>query len=519
MPFFDFHVHPGMKARLSPAASQPSPWQFIRVQAEVLHVLRLNINPEFADSLDSQASLQQLWLGGVNLIGLIVYSIESNVAKQLLSKPIVRDGHVLQLDPAKLQRSAAGNQYYAIVREELKLLLDHATPPASMGLPAGTRLKFIKSMAEYDKNDRNTIHAMLILEGAHNLFNDPAAADAQQQFFRNLDDLTRDFRLLAINPCHFQEQPMANHAFAVQLMDDSDFFPKKRGITPWGKEAILELYRRGIIIDTKHMGWFTRRELIALRSANNISLPLICSHAGVTGIGDNDRFSFLCRHKPIEHNDVWEIRFLKKWGHVNNTAYNMSTLGLYDEDIIHIIASGGMIGISLDQRIIGFPQPDLLNTGDTPCDLDYISKQEADVFFAGRNPKNIQPREEDNDEVMSFDDGQNQNGGFTETLHAHYFLNQVLHILHVAKNKPPFTVEQAMQCICLGSDLDGLVNALDGCLSAEDLPDFKQTLQGIMEKKKFWRGTGFAFGEIDVPRLLNNIFFDNAERFLRKHFV
>lgn len=523
MPFFDFHCHPGMKSGLAPKGQEPSPWVSIKVQLEVWKSIRINISPAFADALDSQASLHQLWEGSVNLIGLIIHSIEKHVAAGLLEMGIVKSGAILQLDPGKIQESANGDHYYAIARREIKGLTDNATPPASMGLPAGTKLKFIRSINEYDKNDLNTIHALLILEGSQNLFDDPEAPDAHEQFFRNLDDLSKDFRLFAMNLCHFQQQPIANHAFAMQVLNNIlPFYPKERGITDWGFEVIRELYKRGILVDLKHLGHFSRKELYRLRAEEGIKLPLICSHAGVAGISEMERLAYIYHEPPKDEGPVWKINYLKKWGHVKDTAYNMISLNLYDEDIEEIIISGGMIGISLDQRIIGFPgdEPLLYKQEIFPTDIDFISKKEQDVFFGPQPPQLSQPRAENNEEVMNFDDAANQNAGFTDQLHALYFLNQVLHILFVAKkSKRGIKMKDAMGLICIGSDLDGLVNPIDCCMSTADYADFKNKLLAIMSKKSFWRGTGFSAGDIDSGALLDGIFFNNAEAFLRKNFV
>ena len=523
MPFFDFHCHPGMKARLAPKGQEPSPWSPIKVQLEILHSIRINVSPLFADALDSQACLQQLWQGGVNLIGLIIHSIEKHVAAGLLELSIVKNGRILQLDPDKIAVNAAGNQYYSIAKTEIQSLVDNATPPVSMGLPQGTKFKFIRSINEYDRNDLNTIHALLILEGSQNLFNDPEAPDFQQQFMQNLDDITSRFRLFAMNVCHFQQQPIANHAFAMQVLNDVvPFYPTGRGITDFGLIAIRELYKRGILVDVKHLGFHSRRELYRIRQEDGIQLPLICSHAGLTGISNMDRLSYIYHEPPQDAGTAWQIRNLKKWGHVQDTAFNMTSLNLYDEDIEEIIISGGMIGISLDQRIIGFPgdERERYQAGIYPTDLDYISKNETDVFFGPQPPSTCQTRVENNDEVMNFDDAENQNEGNTVDLHARYFLNHILHILWVAKNsKRGLTVANTAKAICIGSDLDGLVNPIDCCMSTANYAGFKNQLLTIMNKKAFWKGTGFSFGELDTVSLLDGIFFNNAIGFLQKNYV
>jgi len=200
----------------------------------------------------------------------------------------------------------------------------------------------------------------------------------------------------------------------------------------------------------------------------------------------------------------------------------MISLNLYDEDIEEIILSGGMIGISLDQRIIGFPadEPILYQQGIYPTDLDYISAKEADVFFGPTPPGSLPPAAQDNDVVMNFDDAAQQNAGLTDQLQALYFLNQVLHILFVAKqSQRGLTLADGMRSVCIGSDLDGLVNPIDCCMTTADYADFKEMLLNIMQKKSFWRGTGFSASEIDSEALLNGLFFSNAEAFLLKHYI
>ena len=521
MPFFDFHCHPGMKARLAPKGHEPNPWPPITVQLQILKSIKLDISPAFGDSLDSQASLQQLWKGEVNLVGLILHSIESKVAAGLLAMSIVKNGRIIQLGPDKLQRMADGDKYYTIIREELKTLLDNANAPA--GFPPGTKLKLIRSMSEYDRNDLNTIHGILILEGSQNLFNDYNQPDFKEQFFKNLDDLTKDYRLFALNVCHFQQQPIANHAFAMQILKPVDpFYPTGRGITEWGFVAIRELYKRNILIDTKHMGFHSRQELYRMRQEEGIKLPLICSHAGVTGIGAMARLDYIYHEPPQDFDTVWQVRYLKKRGHVKDTAYDMTSLNLYDEDIEEVILSGGMIGVSLDQRIIGFPADDIAEKWKFyPTDIDYISKKEEDVFFGNRLPQSWPPRIEDNDDVLNYDDAENQNQGDTFDLHARYFLNQVFHILLVAKNsKRGLTIQDALSAICIGSDLDGLVNPIDCCTNTTQYADFKNQLQTIMSTKSFWKNVdGFSFGQINTIALLEGIFFTNAETFLKKTFA
>jgi len=179
----------------------------------VLNLFRIGISSLFTDALDSQASLEQMWRGGVNLFGLIIHSIESHVAEELLKKDMVSNGSVLQLHPGKIKNSARGDRYFDIMMEELDMLVNKAEPPATMLVPAGSRLKFIRSMDEYDRNNTDILHALLILEGSQNLFNNPDSPNHEAEFMQNLDRLSSRFRVFAINVCHFQKPPIPNPAF------------------------------------------------------------------------------------------------------------------------------------------------------------------------------------------------------------------------------------------------------------------------------------------------------------------
>jgi microsomal dipeptidase-like Zn-dependent dipeptidase len=522
MPIFDFHCHPSMKPQFSPAGREDNPWEDITVELNILNDIKLKISPWFADSLDSQSSLSQLHKGKVNLIGLILYSPESMIAKGLLSKSIVANGHIPKIDAAKLNNIVGGDAYFTSIQNEIQHLLNKAKAPTKLGLPSGTKFKLIQSINEYDKNDLNTIHGFLIIEGLHGLMNNPLSPNVEQEFFDNLNTITTNHRIFAANITHLQDMPLANHASGMQFLNDEDFYPTGNGITPFGESVIKELYNRNILIDIKHMGLWSRMNLYALRSNENIALPLICTHAGVTGISMNDRLKYLYE-QPKDLQNVWGVKYYKKWGSVPHAVFNMNSINLYDEDIVQILGSGGLIGISLDQRIVGFPADNIIYALDGfPYDEEYISMQEKVPFFgANRNPLNFPLFGADENEVISGDDVRDQEDRGLDEIHAYYFWNQIIHILTVAKqnvNKGLSVVAAAKQ-ICLGSDFDGLINPVDCCENVTQYSSFKSQLKRISETKGFWTNTVFSKTDIDVNKLLNDLFFNNAEAFLKLHFV
>ena len=154
--------------------------------------------------------------------------------------------------------------------------------------------------------------------------------------------------------------------------------------------------------------------------------------------------------------------------------FNCSSINLYNEDIEAILLSGGLIGLSFDQRILGFADENVLRDVTTPNDVEYISKQES-RFFLGPNPA-ILPPWTDDDKIWTSEDFENLDPVFDIELSSLFFLNHVIHILTVAKNNPLIGIEKAMKQICLGTDYDGLINAIDNCKQVDKLDAFKELL-------------------------------------------
>ena len=84
----------------------------------------------------------------------------------------------------------------------------------------------------------------------------------------------------------------------------------------------------------------------------------------------------------------------------------------------------------------------------------------------------------------------------------------------MAKNNPLIGIEKATKQICLGSDYDGLINAIDNCKQVDQLGDFKKLainkMQGLLDK------ADLGSEGIDVNELVENIFYKNGKNFILK---
>src|SRR4029079_15317853 len=109
---------------------------------------------------------------------------------------------------------------------------------------------------------------------------------------------------------------------------------------------------------------------------------------------------------PEDVGVVWEVVHMKpKSSYIDGVYYNCSSINLYNEDIEVILVSGGLIGLSFDQRILGFADENVLRDVTVPHDVEYISELEA-KFFLGPNPETL-PAWTDDSKVWTSDDFEN----------------------------------------------------------------------------------------------------------------
>ena len=510
MPFFDFHCHPGLKPTFSDQKNPISPWQFINAKLAIFRNVKISINALFNEVLNSQSSLSQLYTGNVKLFGIALHSPESNMAKGLLEKKLVNRGAIALINRARLELIRDGNHYFQLLNEDLERL-EQSQSPSELN---GAALKIIQHAADFDETDPATIYGFLIVEGLHCFFGNQSLMNVKAEFTGNFETFTDTNTILAINVCHLQQNPFCNHAYGIQFINSAYFFPTGNGITTWGNEMIDRMVAKKILVDVKHMSLRSRLQLYdKLRDPANqdkFIAPIICTHAGLTGQGIMDRVKYLLR-TPEDVGVVYEVCYLKpKSSYMDQVYFNCSSINLYNEDITAILLSGGLIGLSFDQRILGFADENVLRDVTIPHDVEYISELEAEFFF-GPNPA-ILPLWNDDDKIWTSEDFANLDPVFDIELNSLFFLNQVIHILTVAKNNPQIGIEKAMKQICLGTDYDGLINAIDNCKQADKLDAFKEftlaKMPGLLQK------AGLGNEGINATSLAENIFYTNGRDFV-----
>ncbi|MBK8609546.1 MAG: membrane dipeptidase [Chitinophagaceae bacterium] len=506
MPFFDFHCHPGLKPQFSDPGLKNSVWDNIKAKLTITGNLTIGINKLFNEVLDSQANCSQLLEADVKMFGLVLHAPEQNIATTLGDQGIVDRGRVELINKDRLNYIATGKHAFELINEELNWLL-HSTPPADT-----YKIKLLKQPADFYETEANTIFGGLIIEGLHCFFDDPDAPDAKKTYLKNFRKFTKKYSVLAINVCHMQQNLFCNHAHGIQFFNPSLFYPIGNSITDFGKEMIELMTQKNILVDIKHMSLKARLELYRTHKdpdeINTYLQPLICTHAGTTGLSIADRCTYLYK-VPEDKGPAFEVVYLKPASrHFEKTYHNCSSINLYDEDIENILLSGGIIGLSFDQRILGFADETGLPGLTVPHDVEYVSELEA-AFFFGSQPAAL-PVWPDDTNVWSAEDFEDLDQSLYIETQRRFLANNIIHILWVAGKNKSIKITDAVKQICIGTDFDGLINAIDCCKTAIGLADLKKDIRHDMLKAL----QNIEADELEVDELLDNIFYRNGRDFM-----
>ena len=283
MPFFDFHLHPTLKSLFSdnnPAKqlTKFSPWVPLD-KSKIPFLLRCCT--EFPYILESQGNLAQLAASDCNLVCVALYIPE----KDMLTDNLIQEssggplGGYLQKD--KINAIINGNPYQILRNDDWSTL----TNATQFGI-TNKKVKPLKTRSDFNENDSSTIHAVFSVEGCHTL------SSALQNFdvnaiIANLDDLRSQVSLVSVNLTHIEQSPLCNQAFGMQFLSNDGFKPTGYKIADDGITVLKHCYQNKIMIDIKHLSLGSRQHLYALRSTPEfaaINQPIVCTHAGFTGI-------------------------------------------------------------------------------------------------------------------------------------------------------------------------------------------------------------------------------------------
>lgn len=492
MASFDLHFHPSFKSFMSNdvEAKRGDCWK---------------IYDDFINVVDSQSCLTQCEQGEVKIGVASIVTMEPPYATSFLVQ-LAADLSFFDKDMLNRPTGAGDLQYF---KDELAHL------EASVALKPD-KVQIINDATELDENKINLV---LAIEGAHSIASNEHNAE------ENLRTLKQEgkYRFLYLTLVHQTRYLTCNHAFSVKIIAGNEqFWPKGQGLSNFGKSLIKTAYDKSIggyrvLIDVKHMGLTTRKEFYQFRQENNYqNIPIMVSHAALTGLSwePTALIKYIEKAELVNSDNHVRVQWKKPEGIQKpftplwNCKFNPWSLNLYDEEIEIIVNSGGLIGLILDQRVLGAQK----------VSSEYFDHQN----YLALGLKIKRSRDEWAEDAENEDQEKNSSEGQTDpmkrsnaTKHLWHLCNQILHIIKCAGPK-------AWDHITIGSDFDGLIAPIKACISVAEYPSLEKNLikmlpEVLEQAQKANPKVNYDLG--DVTLRVKGIMYNNGRSFIQRHFT
>ncbi len=419
----------------------------------------------------SQASGGSLARGGVSVICASLYPLERPFVQNALPGDLMRDllsNLALGIGDRRIDHLQGLTDYFSDLEAEYDFY--RQCDGKHVRLPEGTfQYKLVRSYAEIRQMHSNqergvqTICIVPTIEGLHVLNSNLHAKPSKTRFLESLKKLKQwDHPPFFITVAHHFWNHICGHAPSLtksvsKFIDQSEGLGT--GITPLGRAVLREMLSGSggpvILPDLKHMSALARKELYALRrngDLGNTGFPLLFSHAACNGLRSYD--------DPLP-------------GDLPTTAtLNDASINLYDDEIVEIAASGGLIGLQLDERRIVSPA--------TRGQIKHSLLRHKIMHYRSA-----------------------------------LLWNQVQHIAEVLDRAGLF----AWDCMAIGSDYDGIIDSLNGFWTAEELPYLADFLERHAYNYMQRPNLGQAANLIEPDQIIARLFSGNGHRFLEQHFT
>lgn len=525
----DIHVHPTLMAFGSgPNGPKQDIFLYSRLNRPVTSgTLRFlqrfcpkMVKPLSETYAGSQSDFSKMAEGGVRFAVVVCGSIESGFARPQLSA-IPKFGSIADFFVGvhgedrlvesitgvhetkvgfiarQLHNAVDNPSYFDLFMQEMQYITDHDSE--TFDLPDGRKFKI-----NIPKSDENLQAALKLSPNAARLVV-LLAIEGMQSMGIGLrqDQLEPDFheRIVAAKN-HFGIILYAglNHHFHNYLGGHAktmtgllaNILPQgvqpSQGLTDRGKlviRSLLDTSETGkrILVDVKHMNLATRQDyyaMLALEYAGE-NIPIICSHTGMTNQSWATEMRNPGAHDTDERN---KTTYFHEW-----------SVNLYQEDVLAIVASGGLIGIQLDEKRMGGGRP-------------------REVLMAGKT------------------------GEQARIIMADLFLANILSVIQTCAAEAErlgtdvsLAIENAWRCLVIGSDFDGIINPVDNVLTAADLQSYPLLLAGRIDSPDLQYTLNDHTWELPNERIqfllqgktgtqrIAQVFSTNFTDFLRGHFV
>lgn len=496
---FDLHTHVSLKTMLGGTTNKKRESCWKEVKTKVLDAVS-------GGAISSQSSLKQVKQGDVKLAVAALYSLEQAFAKNwLLSKFVPNITSKLSKDYINSIKNNSLSPFYNL-QQELKHIEDAVD-------------KDLKIISKVSEIDNNKINLALATEGMHNFQDmyEGKTSEILQSIRVNFNSFKLKNRILYTGLTHLTQHPVCTHAYAMKLIEDDEFKPSGTGLSDFGKQIVDDAYsqtgfnNKRTLIDIKHMSLNARMQFYSYRDLKGYqNIPIICSHSAVTGKSYNNIYikssvfdAAAKRHKVTHQKTFSDVAYKNDIadGFGSYVSFNPWTLNLFDEEIIKIIDSKGIIGMIMDERVLGAKGVDTSSNDNegleffsNECYADFIDHNNFNFTTNDTEPKT----EPDIHKIV----------GRKGTRHLYA---NIIHIVKTYHKK--YNNLNAWDHICIGSDSDGLIKTISDYGDSSGMNDIKDALADVFDAER--KGPhAVYFGMWPTDTLIQKIFFNNGYNFI-----
>ena len=477
--YIDFHCHPSLKPfgksfnytpagiHISHRNSKRSIWHY---NPPSLFDKLLNYVTGLTKF--SQASFTSLVKGGVGIVCVSLYPLEKWFVRKKMNNELLLDltaNFALGVGGKRIDYIQGIRDYFKDVEAQYDFY--QQLDGKIVQLPEGKfRYKLVKSFTEIEniKNQNSagekvhTICVILSIEGLHVLNTGLRQAFSEVEVLTNLEKIKNwEFRPFFVTIAHHFWNELCGHSeslsgIILKFADQSEGL--NSGFTSLGRKVLERLVdetnSKRIIPDIKHMSIQARKEYYEMLESGNPkfkNLPVIASHAACNGL------------KSFEDPIVAH--------HSTAGKLNPVSINFFDEEIIRIAKSKGIIGLQLDERRI-------------------VNKKTL------KKTKNSLKR----NKIMHY--------------RSELLWNQIQHIAEVLDAEGLF----AWGCMVIGSDFDGIIDSLNGFWTAEELPFLADFLERHAHNYMLSHKLVNPENVINADEIIARIMSVNGQNFLKDYF-
>jgi len=475
--FIDFHCHPSMKPYGKSFDHQP-------IGANSDNPAKINScwfydSPNLFDrglqllagiSKFTQADFTTLAFGDVRLVFASLYPIERGFFNNKLGTGAISDlvdDFITGVGKGRVDDIQTNTNYFLDVQREYKFYEDLHNKP--IDTVSGTykymmvnSYSQIQRILESDPMRDNIIFVIMSIEGLHVLNENMKGKPDEQKFIANLRTIKKwDFPPAFVTFAHHFYNHLCGHAKSLtgivgKATNQAEGL--NTGFTPLGKKVLAETLRE----DNGRRIYIDIKHMSALARKEYFQL-LKTDYAG-------QEIPIIVSHGAANGLKSMDDQTMAS----PSTAIKLlrEDINFYDDEIVEVAKSNGIFGLQLDERRIASAQT--LKAVKHSLFMNKIRHYRAELLW-----------------------------------------NQIRHIAELL-DRQGFP---AWDCMAIGSDFEGIINPLNGYLTAETLVHLEQYTERYAFNYMQVGGKKLKpFNQIPADEIVNRIFHTNGLDFLRRFY-